>query len=201
MTDQSSQTGAPDQREPRPRRDQAPRPGSVRAAPWGSHWLRPLLWLTAAVLAAAVIGVAVYKTWPILFPPIAERAPLNPACDLAATECTVRFADGGSVALAIRPRGIPTAHPLTVAARLTGLPPPERVELDFAGLDMDMGYNRVSLAPAPDGRNRWTGTAMLPVCVRARMTWEARVLLHLPKGTLAAPFRFETARPGDTPGT
>jgi hypothetical protein len=28
------------------------------------------------------------------------------------------------------------------------------------------------------------------------MTWEARVLLHLPDGTLAAPFRFETNRRG-----
>jgi hypothetical protein len=37
---------------------------------------------------------------------------------------------------------------------------------------------------------------MLPVCVRERMTWEARVLLHLPDGTLAAPFRFETTRRG-----
>jgi hypothetical protein len=37
---------------------------------------------------------------------------------------------------------------------------------------------------------------MLPVCVRDRMTWEARVLLQFPQRLLAAPFRFETLRPG-----
>jgi hypothetical protein len=36
---------------------------------------------------------------------------------------------------------------------------------------------------------------MLPVCVRQRMTWEARVLLHYPQRMLAAPFRFDTLRP------
>jgi hypothetical protein len=34
---------------------------------------------------------------------------------------------------------------------------------------------------------------MLPVCVRDRMTWEARVLLTTPRGLIDAPFRFTTA--------
>jgi hypothetical protein len=110
--------------------------------------------------------------------------------------CTVRFADGGTVTLDIRPRGIPTVQPLAIDVRLAGLPAPERVELDLAGVDMDMGFNRVPLRPAAAEPTRWTGT---PVCVRARMTWEARVLLHLPDGILAAPFRFDTLQPGAAP--
>jgi hypothetical protein len=153
-----------------------------------------------ALLAAAVIGVALHKAWPVLFPRIAERAPLNPACDLRQAACSVRFLDGGSVRLDIRPRGIPTVQPLAIAVQLAGLPTPERVELDFAGLDMDMGFNRVPLTPVADAPGRWSGTGMLPVCVRARMTWEARVLLHLPNGTLAAPFRFDTLQPGAQSG-
>jgi hypothetical protein len=153
-----------------------------------------LLWVAAAALAAAVIGVAVYKAWPVLFPRIAERAPLSPACDITTAACTARFAGGGSVQLDILPRGIPAAHPLAVEVRITELPVPKRVELDFAGVDMDMGYNRVGLTPSPAEPGAYTGNAMLPVCVRERMTWEARVLLHLPKGTMAAPFRFETTR-------
>jgi hypothetical protein len=177
----------------------APRPGPGQPAPSTSRRADPrvaLLWVAAALLAAAVIGVAVYKAWPILFPRIAERAPLNPACDLTASDCTVRFPDGGSVRLDVRPRGIPTVHPLTIEARLSDLPAPERVELDFAGIDMDMGYNRVALSPMAGAPGRWTGRGMLPVCVRQRMTWEARVLLHLPNGTLAAPCRLDTTQRG-----
>jgi hypothetical protein len=157
-----------------------------------------LLWVAAALLIAAVIGVAVYKAWPILFPRVAERAPLDPACDLTSSACEVRFADGGTVRLDILPRGIPVVEPLRVEVELTGLPVPERIELDFAGVDMDMGYNRVTLDPAPEP-GVYAGNGMLPVCVRERMTWEARVLLHLPNGTLAAPFRFDTTRRGGIP--
>jgi hypothetical protein len=155
-----------------------------------------LLWVAAALLLATSIGVALYKAWPILFPRIAERAPLEPSCDITRADCTVHFANGGGVQLAIRPRGIPTAQPLSVEARITGLPQPERVELDFVGVDMDMGYNRIGLTPSPDQPGRYAGSAMLPVCLPQRMTWEARVLVHLPNGTLAAPFRFDTARRG-----
>lgn len=189
----SSHTSAPLPRNPRSESSPpgAPVPGLRRADARVA-----LLWGAAAVLAAAVVGVAVHKAWPVLFPKIAERAPLSPSCDLRGAACTARFAGGGSVRLDIRPRGIPTAQPLDVDVRLEDLPTPARVELDFAGVDMDMGYNRASLDPSPEASGHYTGGAMLPVCVRERMTWEARILLHFPDGTMAAPFRFETARPG-----
>jgi hypothetical protein len=155
-----------------------------------------LVWIAVGLLAAGVIGVAVYKAWPVLFPDISERAPLNPDCDLRTQDCVVQFPDGGTLRLAIRPRGIPTAQPLDISVRLQDLPRPERVELDFAGLDMDMGFNRVPLSPVPAEPGRYRGRGMLPVCVRSRMTWEARVLMHLPSGILAAPFRFDTLRSG-----
>ncbi len=174
---------------------------SRRVQPWapgpgGADPLKTMLWVAVALLMAAIVGVALYKAWPMLFPRIAERAPLDPSCDITRIPCAVHFADRGSVRLDIRPRGIPTVQPLDIEARLAGLPAPERVELDFAGLDMDMGYNRVELSPAPEDLGVYTGRGMLPVCVRDRMTWEARVLLHQSDGALAAPFRFETTRPG-----
>ncbi len=176
----------------------APSPTN-RDDPRGARCWGAWLWGAAALLAALVIGVAVHKAWPVLFPAIAERAPLDAACDIRAAACTVRFADGGSVRLDIRPRGMPTARPLDVNVRLQGLPVPERMELDFTGVDMDMGYNRVTLMPVAGDPSRYAATAMLPVCVRERMRWEARVLLHLPNAILAAPFRFVTNRPGAAP--
>jgi hypothetical protein len=93
-------------------------------------------------------------------------------------------------------------QPLRIDVRLMDLPTPDRVELDLAGYDMDMGYNRVLLEPVVDadadadtpGGTRFTGSGMLPVCVRDRMTWEARVLLYDGGTIRAAPFRFETVR-------
>ena len=164
-----------------------------------------LLWLAVTALVLIAIAVVAYKAWPLLYPQTAERARLNPDCDLRRTACSVRFESGGSVQLDIQPRGIPVLQPLQIQVRLDGLPTPRRVELDFAGFDMDMGYNRVVLhADArPDGQpgqpaggygGRYSGSGMLPICVRDLMAWEARVLLYLPDGILAAPFRFETNR-------
>ncbi len=160
-----------------------------------------LLWFAATALALTVVAVAVYKAWPLLYPQTAERAPLNQACDLRHAACAVHFQSGGSVQLDIQPRGIPVLRPLQLQVQLQGLPKPVRVELDFAGFDMDMGYNRVLLhaeAGSGDETDRhardYAGSGMLPICVRDRMTWEARVLLYLPDGILAAPFRFETRR-------
>jgi hypothetical protein len=144
-------------------------------------------------LALTAIAVSVYKAWPLLYPQTAERARLNPDCNLRKAPCSVRFQSGGSVVLDIQPRGIPVLRPLQIQVELDALPTPQRVELDFAGFDMDMGYNRVVLNAGSD-TGSYSGSGMLPICVRDRMTWEARVLVYLPDGILAAPFRFETHR-------
>lgn len=161
--------------------------------------IRPALWTIAALLGIAVLGVLAHKAWPLLHPVAAERAPLSPGCDLRERPCTVRFSAGGAVTLDIKPRGIPAVHPLAIDVELADLPQPERVELDFTGVDMDMGFNRSVLTPMSatnDGVGRYRGEAMLPVCVRARMTWEVQVLLHFADGLWSAPFRFDSLRPG-----
>ena len=154
-----------------------------------------LLWLLASLLAVTAVGVAVYKVWPMLYPHTGERAALNTACDLRTSACSVRFASGGQVVLDIRPRGIPVAQQLDIDVQLHEIPTPLRVELDLSGLDMDMGYNRIALT-STGTQGGFAGVGMLPVCVRDHMSWEARVLIYLPDGIIAAPFRFETERAG-----
>jgi hypothetical protein len=191
-------------------RDEPPDVPQPAAPVRGSGRTTLLLWAVAAGLAVAVIAVVAFKAWPLLYPDISERAPLNADCELIAGPCEVGFASGGAVVLDILPRGIPAVRPLTITASLVGLPAPQRVEVDFTGVDMDMGFNRSELEPASHGvagaagrshgdgvgqGTQWSGTGMLPVCVRQRMTWEARVLLHYPQRMLAAPFRFDTLRP------
>ncbi len=155
-----------------------------------------LLWGVAATLVIAIVAVVLIKAWPLLNPQVSERAPLSPECDLLSQACSVRFATGAEVELDVQPRGIPAVQPLELRVNLEGLPLPQRVEVDFIGVDMAMGFNRTALRLDAES-GTWSGQGMLPVCVRDRMTWEARVLLHYPDQLLAAPFRFVGLRPGE----
>lgn len=155
------------------------------------------LWGAIVTLSIAILLTLVFKGWPLLNPEVSGRAPLNTECDLREQPCTVSFPAGGQVQLAVSPAGIPAVRPLSLSVRLSELPMPERVEVDFSGVDMEMGFNRVELLRLTDPEpEKWFGQGMLPVCVRDRMVWEARVLLHYPDRLLAAPFRFESARAG-----
>jgi hypothetical protein len=148
------------------------------------------------LLLVALAGVAVYKVWPLLHPQVVAVAPLNPACDLHRAPCVAHFPAGGQVQLDIEPHSLPVVQPLRLAVLVKGLEA-DRVEVDFRGVSMDMGFNRPQLRA--EGGGRFSGEGMLPVCVRSHMAWEARVLLHTAHGLLAAPFRFETTRPGAAP--
>ena len=153
-----------------------------------SHGTRSLLLTVLAVVILGVTGAAL-RSWRTVAPVL--LAVPAPDCDLRLGPCTARFADGGEVTLEVEPRGIPVARPLTFRLTTRGLTA-DTVALDLVAVDMDMGYNRPSLVPAGPGVYR--GQGMLPVCVRRRMTWEARVLLTTRGGLVAAPFRFDTGR-------
>lgn len=150
-----------------------------------------LLWGLLIGLAAVILIVVAVK----LRPGGGEEPILVGAadgdCELRAGPCTARFAGGGEVTLDIAPRGIPLAAPLDLQVGVRGLTV-SAAAVDFVGTDMYMGYNRPALTA--DGAGRFRGAGMLPVCIRNRMAWEARVLLTTPAGLLAAPFRFETRR-------
>lgn len=158
--------------------------------------MRTRHWIYSAVAAMVVLASLIYAiqaVWPILFPSMIAVAPLVPDCDLRqGGGCTAVLPDGGKVQLAIEPRDIPVLKPLTLIVRTQGVHL-TRVEVDFAGVDMNMGYNRVELSQ--DSEGLWQGQATLPVCIRKRMRWEAKVLLQTEVGLLAAPFQFDTFSP------
>jgi hypothetical protein len=148
-------------------------------------------WVILVVLAAVILGVTALQLKRLLVAEPNLLAAADPACDLSVGPCTARFPGDGEVTLSVEPRGIPVLRPLVVAVATRGLTV-SGVAVDFAGVDMNMGYNRPSLTPAGPGLYR--GEGMLPICAGGPMDWEARVLLTTERGLLAAPFRFETAR-------
>ncbi len=152
-----------------------------------------MLWSVAAVLIMAIAGVAVYKAWPLLFPDVLVSLPLDTECDLRAGPCVSPLPEAGSVSFGIEPRSIPVVKPLQLQVNVLGLKV-EQVEIDFRGVDMNMGFNRPALEQQQAGL--FTGKGMLPVCVRDAMEWEARVLLYTDQGLVSAPYRFITVKPG-----
>lgn len=152
-----------------------------------------MLWSIAGLLFIALAGVAAYKVLPILNPEVGGMAALDSDCDLRAGPCRSDLPGGGSVSFAIKTPGIPLVKPLDLEVRLAGIEA-SKVEVDFIGIGMNMGFNRPRLDDQGDGV--FTGSGMLPVCVRVAMEWEARVLLTTPRGLLAAPFRFITVKDG-----
>jgi len=124
---------------------------------------------------------------PRRLPPVALALP--PLCELRAGPCVARFEGGGAVAFQIEPRSLPPLQPLQLSVQVEDLDV-NAVEIEIAGTDMNMGYNRVQLMATENGI--WVGQTTLPVCVRSRMNWEAKIYLSSPRGLMVAPFRFDT---------
>ena len=147
---------------------------------------RPLLLDALILLILAILGVVGYKLAPLLNPKTDLTLPLA-ACDLGRQACLVDLPDGGKVEFAIEPRPIPALKPLRLQANVTGLEA-RKVEVDFAGVDMKMGYNRPALTAT--GNGRYSGQATLPVCITGTMEWDATLLIETAKAVIAVPFRF-----------
>ena len=149
------------------------------------------LWTAVALLALVLLLVVSYKLKDMLKPAVAATAELNEACDLRKAPCTSELPGGGSVTLSISPKNIPILRPLQLDVKVDGVEVLS-TEVDLTGIGMDMGYNRPLLEPIT--KNQFKGKAILPVCVRRKMDWEARVLLQTDRGLIMAPFRFFTLK-------
>ena len=144
-----------------------------------------------ALLVVAVFGVVAYKVYPILNPTIVATAEPASHCDLHRGPCTSRFEGGEEVTFSIQPNPIKVMEPLILEV-VTSHDSPWSVEVDFQGVDMNMGFNRPELKKEAGGR--FTGETMLPTCIRGQMVWEANVLIRTADGYHSAPYRFTTVR-------
>lgn len=142
------------------------------------------------VLLIALVIVVGYKLSPLLLPKADVTVEPDRRCDLQQQSCGATVPGGGKIVLSLVPRPIPMLRPLTVEVATDGLAP-SRVEVDFAGVDMNMGLNRPELAD--QGGGRYAGSATLPVCVTGAMDWQVTVLIETAGARLAVPYRFASA--------
>jgi len=143
---------------------------------------------SAMILALILIGVVGYKLSPLLLPKADVFVQPEPGCDLHRSACAARLPEGARLELSLSPHPIPVTQPLDIGVRIDGVRP-DRVRVDFAGVDMSMGFNRQTLQA--DGEGRYSGRTTLPVCVTGRMIWQATVLADIGSHRVAVPFRFE----------
>jgi hypothetical protein len=144
--------------------------------------------LVTLAMIALLVGIAGagYYWSPLLLPKADVTATPQAGCDLQRQACAAVLPDGARIELSIAPRPIPILTPLRVEVTLSGVKA-NRVEIDFAGETMNMGYNRAELVA---GEGRHTGETSLPVCVSGGMNWVATVLIETDRQRIAAPFRF-----------
>lgn len=148
---------------------------------------RKILLDLIGILLILLVVVVGYKLSPLLLPKSDLTVQPDAACNLQESTCAVALPGGGKISLSIGTRPIPLVKAFPVTVEASG---GRRVEIDFAGVEMDMGFNRPRLQELTPGV--FTGEATLPVCVTGRMTWQATVLVDLPGSRVAVPFRFVT---------
>lgn len=153
---------------------------------------KKLLLDAAILLGLAGVGIVGYQLAPLLDPKTDLALPLS-SCDLGRQTCVVTLPEGGQLEFSIEPRPIPALKELRLQAVLSGSAA-RKVDVDFAGTTMKMGYNRPTLERQTESGDRFTGRASLPVCLTGTMEWDATVLLDTGKAVIAVPFRFVTGR-------
>jgi hypothetical protein len=149
---------------------------------------RSLLVDLALIGALALIAVIGYRYSPLLLPKADLTLTPPAACDLNRAACAVELPGGGRIELALSPHPVPVVRPMQAVASFSGVAP-GKVELDFEGVQMNMGYNRIALAAAGEGR--YAAEATIPVCVTGRMQWRATLMVETDRQRIAVPFLFD----------
>ncbi len=149
-------------------------------------WVIPFV----IIVAAAVLGGVAFYYRDYFEPGPAQVLPLSD-CDLHQGSCETDLPDGGKVSFSILPKTIPLTEPLQLQVQVQGKKV-RKVDVDFSGVSMNMGYNRPRLKRVAEGS--FAGEGLLPVCIRQRMDWEARLMLDTPDGLIIIPYRFETVK-------
>lgn len=142
--------------------------------------MKQALWLLIGVLTLAILSVLAQR----LQAPDTVRLS---ECDLQQGVCTADLGQGRRVALSMTPRPLLPARPLQIEVSVEGMAA-RQVDIEFSGVDMNMGLNQVSLAAAAPGS--FLGQASLPVCTTGRMLWQANLRIVATDTTQTVGFRF-----------
>ena len=137
----------------------------------------------------ALVVIIGYKLSPMLLPKADVTVQPDASCDLQRQACGVSLPGGGHVELSSSVLPIPMVKPYEIRVATRGISP-GRVEVDFAGIDMNMGLNRPELVQRAPGQ--YAAEVSLPVCITGLMDWQVTVLLDTGSERIAIPYRFSS---------
>lgn len=145
----------------------------------------------SGILIIILVFISWYKVEQAKRNTIIAQVAVDKSCDLQKGECRLTLPDGGYISLSIEPRPIPLVQKFNIKVNTNSVDV-NAVAIDFKGTTMNMGPNNVTLESLQNGT--YTGQAMLPVCIRNSMEWQADVYLQGKKGIIVAPFVFVTRK-------
>jgi hypothetical protein len=123
--------------------------------------------------------------------PAGDVWPMVEDCDLHQSTCSSQQGKA-SASLQFSPQPIPIAKPLQVEVILNQIDT-TKLELDISGINMYMGYNRVTLQADNTQPHHFKGQTMLAFCTNEVMHWQITLLAHQADGSvLQIPFKLET---------
>lgn len=115
---------------------------------------------------------------------------VNPEeCDLQKRDCYFQIPNVGRFEFSIGPRPIEMNQKINLSL-IVDDHNFEKVEVDFLGEEMNMGYNRPLLNRFDN--KTYKGTSILPRCTTPKMTWQATVIIYTKDKTYGVPFKFLT---------
>ena len=114
----------------------------------------------------------------------------NENCKLHTEPCTTSV-NQQQVTISIKPNDpIPIAQMLSFNVETAGIDI-QSMQLDIAGVNMYMGFNRVKLSPTSE--NNFEGNTMFAFCTTSKMEWLITVIIQPVKGEqIHVPFKIVT---------
>ncbi len=154
-------------------------------------------WLTSISILVFIIGLLssiLYQRYQ-LTQDVLFQATLDSNCDLKQNPCTSTIFQDGSITFSISPSTIPLLEPLVLDVSVKGFEF-DSARIVFVGLNMDMGLNQAKLKKIEKVGDitKLRGNHIIPICIKDKMEWEARVILSNKEGNVMAPFRFTTIK-------
>ncbi len=124
--------------------------------------------------------------------PQAEIIPSN--CDLRRGGCEVNVGEYQGT-FTILPNDFQVMQPLQLELKSGkgSVGKPDQVSVEFEGINMDMGYNRVFLEE--QGSQTFQAKAMLPSCTADTMFWLIHLIINDSSGVKDFQFRLQTNNP------
>lgn len=159
-----------------------------------NHILDKSMKLTRSILSPTLLLMALFAVTLSVLSGCSNKEsitawPLVDNCNLHEQACESQQGDA-KVRLQINPHPIPIAKPLGIQVNLENLAA-SRVQLDISGVNMYMGYNRVTLAEK--GQGYYVGTSMLAFCTSQKMDWQITLMIYLEDGTqVQVPYSLQT---------